>query len=211
MGERIIDPKFNVNDKYKEMIFLNPYKHISNNILDYTNLLEDETDIDADFDFTDRNDVAQVGISARGTNGDWCFTATDTPSGLTGASAPPIGRSGFVYTEGSGNTVSSVWVMKRNISFDHTSQDVKIDIKDNVNALVLNEYYMEYAIVPLPNETTDWTILSTIVCDATDNWNDRTFDFSAVPATSNLWVRIRYSCINNSKTDCCFSTWREYK
>lgn len=179
--------------------------------LDYTNFLDNEIATEADFTFTNRAGTVDTGISSTSVNGEWCYTTTTTPSGNTGASAPPIGRSGFIYTEGSGNQVSTVWAMRRNTSLDNSSQDVFLDLKYNLYGLVSTNVFIEYATIASPNETTDWTILETIPGTLVDLWEDDTFDFSGASATSTLWLRIRISSTNNSKTDVSFSTWREYQ
>jgi len=181
---------------------------------DYTNFLDNDTAIEADFRFTNRAGTVQPagsGLAVTNTAGEWCLGVNSTASTGTGPSANPPGRAGFVYTETSSPAISSVWAIKRNISFNNNTQNVFLDIKHNLNILVTAAYYVEYAIVASPNETTDWTILTTVQGTATDAWLDRTFDFSAVPKTSTLWIRIRFNTpTSDFVNDIAFSTWREY-
>jgi len=180
-------------------------------VFDYTNYLEVDGDVEADFVFTDRAGNLDSGLQVRNTAGQWCLeTNGATTSSGTGPTANPPGRIAYVYTEASTPAASTVWAMRRNISRDNTDQNVFLDIIYNLNIDVGSEFYVEYATVASPNETTDWTILETITGTATDEWITDTFDFSGVAATSTLWIRIRFNSLNAYTNDLAFSTWREY-
>jgi hypothetical protein len=177
---------------------------------DNTNYLEVDATVESDFQFTDRSGTVDSLLQARNTSGDWCLETTgSTTSGSTGPTANPSGRSAYIYTEASSPAASSVWAMKRKISFDSTSQDVYLDIIYNLYIDTGSEFYVEYATVASPNETTDWSILETISGTNTNSWISDTFDFSAYQSTT-LWIRIRFNSLNAYTNDLAFSTWREY-
>lgn len=191
---------------------INSYAYtVYSSSLDYTNFLEDATDIDADFDFYDNAGTIQSGISARNTSGEWCLETTgSTTSGGTGATANPTDRSAYIYFEASSADTSTVRYFQRNITLDNSNQDLKVDIIHNLNIDITFDYYFEYSAVASPNQTTDWTVLETVSGTATDSWIAKTFDLSTATASSALWVRIRYDSFT-FEGDLCFSTWREYK
>ena len=180
---------------------------------DTTNFLEVDADVEDDFRFTDRAgtvESAGSGLYSNNTAGKWCLGNGSTVSSGTGPSANPAGRSGHVYTESSTPVASTVWAMKRNISFDSTIQDVFLDLKYSRDIAGPSEFYIEYATNASPNETTDWSILETIPDnDGTPDWVDDTFSFSGI-STTTLWIRIRYNSDNGFDNDLAFSTWREY-
>lgn len=180
---------------------------------DYTNLLEVDATIESDFTFTDRAGNIDDGLSAEGTNGDWCLGIGDVPSTGTGPTANPAGRSAFVYTESSSQVATNVWAMKRNTSFNSLTQDVKIDVLVSLAFNATTDIHIEYATIASPNETTDWTILETLVGNgsADGSWIADTWDFSAID-TATLWVRVRMDTNGGSDwhNDFGISTWREY-
>lgn len=178
---------------------------------DTTNFLEVDATVEADFQFTNRAGIVDSLLQARNTSGEWCLETTgSTTSNNTGPTTNPAGRSAYIYTETSSPAASSVWAMKRKISFNNTAQNVFLDLIYNLNIDTGSEFYIEYATVASPNETTDWTILETIVGTATDLWIADTFDFSGVASTSTLWLRIRFNSLSAYTNDLAFSTWREY-
>lgn len=177
---------------------------------DYTNYLEVDATVEGDFEFTDRAGNTDSGLQTRNTAGQWCLeTNGGTTSSGTGPAANPTSRSAYIYTETSTPSASSTWAMKRNDSFDSTTQYVYLDLIYNVNIDTGSEYYVEYATASSPNETTDWTILETIQGTATDSWISDTYNFSGV-TSSTLWIRIRFDSENAYTNDLAFSTWREY-
>lgn len=176
---------------------------------DNTNFLEADAATEADFTFTDRAGAVDSLLQATNTAGQWCLGNGTTTSGGTGPTSNPAGRSGFVYTETSTPSASSTWAMRRKTSFDSTTQNVFLDLIYNLNVDVGSEFYIEYATVASPNETTDWTILETISGTLTDAWISDTFDFTGISSTT-LWLRIRFNSLNAFTNDLAFSTWREY-
>lgn len=177
---------------------------------DNTNFLESATQANnGDFVFTNRAGTVDSQVQSRGTNGEWSESTTTTPSNGTGPSAPPTGRSGYIYTETTSPTASTTWAMRRDTSFDSTTQNVFLDLIYNLNGDTGSNVFIEYATVANPNETTDWTILETIAGTATDSWISDTFDFSAI-STTTLHIRVRLSTLNDFTNDFAFSTWREY-
>jgi len=180
--------------------------------IDYTNYLEVDATVEGAFTFTNRAGTVHGsdGLKASNTAGEWCRGVTSTPSGGTGPTANPSGRSAFVYIETSSPSASSVWAMRRKTSFDTTSVTLALDLKYNLNANVASKFYVEYATVASPNETTDWTVHSTVQCNATNAWIDRTFIFFDV-SSSTTHVRIRCDTDNSFLNDIAFSTWHEYE
>ena len=177
---------------------------------DYTNFLEVAAAVNADFVFTNRAGVVGTPISTTVANGQWAIINGPTGSSGTGASANPPGRIASVYNEQSGNVASTVWAIRRNATFDNTGQNVFLDLKLCLFAETATVLRIEYATVASPNETTDWTILQSLNATGADAWTDHTFDFSAVPKTTTLHIRIRIECSSNFANDINFSTWREY-
>lgn len=175
---------------------------------DYTNNLETAAQANPDFDFTDRAGNASDTVKSANTAGEWCEENGSTTSSGTGPSANPTGRAGFIYTETSTPSASTVWAMKRNTSFNASTQNVTLNLIYNLNAETASDVFIEYATVASPNETTDWTIFETIPCTLTDSWISDSFDFSA-QTTTTLWLRVRCSTDNNFTNDIAFSTWNE--
>lgn len=177
---------------------------------DYTNYLEVSSTMLDDFIFVDRDGNTQTSIDDATPNGDWCRDTNTTSSSNTGPSGPPSGRAAYVYTETSAPSASDLWVMRRDTTFDSTTQNVYLDILYSRNIENASEFYIEYATIASPNDTTDWTILETISGTyGTDDWISDTFDFSSIETTT-LHIRIRYNSTNDYRNDLAFSTWREY-
>lgn len=177
---------------------------------DYTNFLEVDATVETDFQFTDRAGNVDSGLQARNTVGQWCLETTgSTASGGTGPTANPVGRSAYVYNEATTPVASTTWAMKRKTSFNTNSESLVIEFLHNTNADTNSEYYVEYATVASPNETTDWTIFHTVQGNNTDAWVQQSHDFSTAPASSTFWVRIRLNTANDFTNDFAFSTWRE--
>jgi len=178
---------------------------------DTTDYLEVDATVESHFTFTDRAGNVDSGLQGDNTSGQWSLGSGSTSSSSTGPAANPTGRSGYVYTESSSPALSTTWAMKRNISFNSATQDVKLDIQYSRYVNVTSEFYIEYATVASPNETTDWTILETLagLGASGEAWVSDTFDFSAI-STTTLWIRIRFSDDNDYTNDLAFSTWREY-
>lgn len=178
---------------------------------DYTNFLEVDATVESDFSFTNRAGTTNSLLAVRNTAGEWCLETTGaTASTGTGPTANPSGRSAYIYMESSTPAISTVWAMKRKTSFNASTQNVFLDLIYNLNCITGGQFYVEYATVASPNETTDWTIHSTINYNLTDAWVSNTFDFSAQTSTT-LWIRIRATTPTTDFTyDLAFSTWREY-
>ena len=177
---------------------------------DYTNFLENDAAVEADFIITDRAGNFDVPLAATNTQGQWCLGVGTTVSNGTGPAANYSGRTGFVYTESSGPVASSVWALQRDEVFDNTTQNVFLDIVHNLFVDTGSQYYVEYATNASPNQTTDWTILATISGTNTEGWIPVTYDFSSVPLTTTLRIRIRFESLSDFTNDLAFSTWREY-
>jgi len=178
----------------------------------YTNFLEVDADVEADFVFTDRAGTVETfgsGLYTRNTAGKWCLeTNGSTTSSGTGPSANPAGRSAYIYDETSSPSASSTWAMRRAISFNSLTQAITLNLIYNLNATVTGNVLIEYATVASPNETTDWTTLETIPCTLTDSWISDSFDFSGI-FTATLWIRVRLDLPSDFTSDIGFSTWNE--
>lgn len=189
---------------------------------DYTNLLETAAQANnGDFVFTNRAGTVDVSVGTTQAAGEWSEDAAadngDTPSGQTGPNgvgfpATPT-RAGFIYTEMSTPSASTTWAIRRAISFDSTTQNVFLDLRYHINIFVTSTIYVEYATVASPNETTDWSVLTSFPGagqnQTTLPWDSDTFDFSGIESTT-LWIRIRFDTVSEYQNDFCISTWREY-
>jgi len=174
----------------------------------YTNYLEDDTDIENDFSFINRAGNASD-LKSSNTAGEWCLGKGSTTSSGTGPTADPAGRSGFVYTETSSPSASTTWAMKRKVSFDASANNVMFQYIYNSNCASDMTMYFEYATVANPNDTTDWTIAKTHVGNSTDAWVQETVDLSA-QTSSTLWVRFHADMASQYTHDFALSTFREY-
>lgn len=176
----------------------------------YTNFLETAVQANnADFLFYDR--AGAVGpVAARNTAGEWCEETTGvTTSTGTGPAANPAGRSGYIYSEASTPAASTVWRFQRDTTFDTTATGLTLNLIYNVNVDVGSEFYVEYATIASPNETTDWTILATIPGTLIDSWIQGSWDIGAVAVSTTTRVRIRLNALNAFTNDFAFSTWNE--
>lgn len=177
--------------------------------MDYTNYLENADDINADFIFCNRTGSYPTTCQSGNSNGNWSMDANSTPSSGTGPTAPPTGRSAYIYTETSSPYASDVWVMERDQVFDTRSQNFFLDIIHNLYIYPSGYYYVEYSTVENPNRTTDWNILETVQGTNINSWIPVTYDFSGINVQF-FRVRIRCDFPADWHYDLAFSTWREY-
>ena len=176
---------------------------------DYTNFLETALQgNNGDFLWYDRAGVVGP-VAGANVSGEWCEENGSTTSSGTGPASNPAGRAGFIYSEASGPVATTVWRFQRDTVFDTTQIGLTLNLIYNLNIETTSEFHVEYATVASPNETTDWTILETIVGTLTDAWISDSFDFTGVTQSTTFRIRIRCDFGSQFTNDLAFSTWNE--